>query len=73
MVSGWTSSTGVPANDARIRRGIAWLKSQQRASGRWFTPSQSWHTQNLIANAGTAYAVLALHACGEIPVPQGEK
>jgi len=64
---------GVPANDARIRRGIDWLKSQQRASGRWFTPSQSWHTQNLIANAGTAYAVLALHACGEIPVPQREK
>ena len=36
---------------------------------RWFTPSQAWHTHNLIANAGTAYAVLALHACGEIPGP----
>jgi squalene-hopene/tetraprenyl-beta-curcumene cyclase len=64
---------GVPAEDARLRCGIAWLKSQQRASGRWFTPSQSWHTQNLIANAGTAYAVLALRACGEIPVPQPAK
>lgn len=60
---------GVPADDARIRRGVAWLKSQQRESGRWFTPSQAWHTHNLIANAGTAYAVLALHACGEIPGP----
>ena len=58
---------GVPADDLRIRRGVAWLKSHQRESGRWFTPSQAWHTQNLIANAGTAYAVLALHACGEIP------
>jgi squalene-hopene/tetraprenyl-beta-curcumene cyclase len=61
---------GVPADDARIRRGVAWLKSQQRESGRWFTPSQAWHTHNLIANAGTAYAVLALHACGEIPGPR---
>src|SRR5262249_33652637 len=64
---------GVPANDARIRRGVAWLKSHQRESGRWFTPSQSWHTQNLIANAGTAFAVLALDACGEIPVPPRQK
>jgi squalene-hopene/tetraprenyl-beta-curcumene cyclase len=63
---------GVPADEARIRRGVAWLKSQQRASGRWFTPSQAWHTHNLIANAGTAYAVLALHACGEVPTPLRE-
>ncbi|MBI1917233.1 MAG: terpene cyclase/mutase family protein [Planctomycetes bacterium] len=61
---------GVPAADPRLRRGVAWLKSHQRESGRWFTPSQAWHTQHRIANAGTAFAVLALHACGEIPGPQ---
>lgn len=65
---------GAPANDPRIRRGVAWLKENQRESGRWFTPSQGWHTKHYIANAGTAYAVLALHACGEIPGPrQGAK
>lgn len=58
---------GVPADDPRIRRGVAWLKTHQRASGRWFTPSQGWHTEHLITNLGTAYAVMALHACGEIP------
>lgn len=58
---------GVPAGDACIRRGVTWLKEHQRASGRWFTPSQGWHTQHYISNAGTAYAILALHACGEIP------
>lgn len=63
---------GVLADDPKIRRGITWLKEHQRASGRWFTPSQGWHTQNYIANAGTAYAILALQACGEIPAP-GEK
>ncbi|MBC7855055.1 MAG: squalene--hopene cyclase [Pirellulaceae bacterium] len=61
---------GVPADDPGIRRGITWLKEHQRASGRWFTPSQSWHTQHYISNAGTAYAILALHACGEIPEPR---
>jgi squalene-hopene/tetraprenyl-beta-curcumene cyclase len=61
---------GVPAADPRLRRGVAWLKSHQRESGRWFTPSQGWHTQHRIANAGTAFAVLALHACGEIPGPR---
>jgi squalene-hopene/tetraprenyl-beta-curcumene cyclase len=61
---------GVPAGDHRVRRGVAWLKGHQRQSGRWFTPSQGWHTQHLIANAGTAFAVLALHACGEVPGPR---
>ncbi len=65
---------GVPAGHPRARRGVAWLKGHQRESGRWFTPSQGWHTQHRIANAGTAFAVMALHACGEIPGPrQGKK
>ena len=58
---------GVPATDPRLARGVGWLKANQRASGRWFTPSQAWHTKHLISNAGTSYAVLALQACGEIP------
>jgi len=57
---------GLPAEDARLQRAIEWLKRNQRESGRWYTPSQAWHTQNLISNAGTAYAVMALHCCGEV-------
>jgi len=64
---------GVPAGDARLQNGVAWLKKHQRHSGRWFTPSQAWHKQNLISNAGTAYCVLALQACGEIPVRRPEQ
>jgi squalene-hopene/tetraprenyl-beta-curcumene cyclase len=59
--------SGLPAADVRVQRGVAWLKGHQRESGRWFTPSQAWHKQHLISNAGTAYAVLALRACGEVP------
>lgn len=61
---------GMPTADERLQRGIAWLKTHQRASGRWFTPSQSWHSQNKISNAGTGYAVLSLFACGEVPGPE---
>jgi squalene-hopene/tetraprenyl-beta-curcumene cyclase len=64
---------GLPVDDARLQRGIAWLKDNQRESGRWFTPSQAWHKQNLISNAGTAYAVLALQASGEVPVRRPAK
>ncbi len=65
--------TGVPRDDGRIRRGVTWLKTHQRSSGRWFTPSQGWHSQHYISNCGTAYAILALHACGEIPDPTQAK
>jgi squalene-hopene/tetraprenyl-beta-curcumene cyclase len=57
---------GLKASDARLQRGLTWLKENQRESGRWFTPSQAAHTRHLISNAGTAYAVLALDACGEV-------
>ena len=55
---------GVPASNPAIERGVGWLKSHQRASGRWFTRSVNTDQNHYITHAGTAYAVLALHACG---------
>jgi squalene-hopene/tetraprenyl-beta-curcumene cyclase len=55
---------GVAADDPAIRRGVAWLRANQRASGRWFTRSLNNDKHHYITNAGTAYAVLALQACG---------
>jgi squalene-hopene/tetraprenyl-beta-curcumene cyclase len=55
---------GVPTTEEPIRRGVQWLKTNQRASGRWFTPSLNGNRNNVISNAGTAFAVLALRACG---------
>jgi squalene-hopene/tetraprenyl-beta-curcumene cyclase len=57
---------GIAANETRIQRAISWLKSNQRASGRWFVESLAGRPANLISNSGTAFAVLALDACGEI-------
>ena len=58
---------GIPANDARLQRGVDWLLANQRESGKWFTRSPVNECQNLISNVGSAYAVLALQACGELP------
>lgn len=60
------ASNQVPAGDARIRQGVDWLKSHQRASGGWYTRSPK-NRDALSSYVGTAYAVLALKACGEIP------
>jgi squalene-hopene/tetraprenyl-beta-curcumene cyclase len=56
--------TGMPADKEPIRRGVGWLKTNQRASGRWFTRSVNADRAHYITNAGTAYAVMALQACG---------
>ena len=66
-------TAGVPAGDPRIRKGIQWLKTHQRASGRWFTRSMDKDNQHYITHSGTAYAILALAACGETapPTPPG--
>ena len=56
---------GLPTKDDAIQRGVTWLKANQRASGRWFTRSVNADRAHYITNVGTAYAVMALHACGE--------
>jgi squalene-hopene/tetraprenyl-beta-curcumene cyclase len=55
---------GVAPTAEPLRRGVAWLKTHQRASGRWFTRSLNRDAGHYISNAGTAFAVMALHACG---------
>lgn len=56
---------GIAPEDPRIQKGITWLKTHQRASGRWFTRSMTRDHVHLLTNSGTAYAILALALCGE--------
>jgi squalene-hopene/tetraprenyl-beta-curcumene cyclase len=56
---------GVSAEEPPIQKGIAWLKSHQRASGRWFTRSMWKDSKHYITHAGTAYAILALASCDD--------
>ena len=55
--------TGVASRDSALVRGVDWLKTHQRTSGRWFTRSLNNDKFHYIANAGTGFAVLALRAC----------
>lgn len=56
---------GIPAADPALQKGIAWLKANQRESGRWFTRSLHSDSKHYITHAGTAFAVMALAACQE--------
>src|SRR5262249_8208619 len=54
---------GLPATDEKVQRGVKWLQTNQRASGRWYTRSLNNDKAHYITNAGTSFAVLALAAC----------
>lgn len=58
---------GVPATDARIQKGLAWLKSNQRVSGRWWTRSLNTDSWHFITYSGTAFPLLALQMCDALP------
>jgi squalene-hopene/tetraprenyl-beta-curcumene cyclase len=59
-------TAGVPKSDARVARGLSWLKSHQAATGAWLTSSvnkkrnPATHIGKFMSDAATAYAVLAL-------------
>jgi len=55
---------GVPVDDPRIQRAVAWLRTNQRASGRWWTRSLNRDRLHFITYSGTCYAMLALAKCG---------
>ncbi|HEY7327170.1 MAG TPA: prenyltransferase/squalene oxidase repeat-containing protein [Gemmataceae bacterium] len=56
---------GMSGKEDPIQRGVHWLRTNQRQSGRWFTRSLNTDGAHYISNAGTAFAVLALTACAE--------
>lgn len=57
---------GQPKDDARIAKGLAWLKRNQAATGAWRSVSvvkkrdPASHTGKFMSDAATAFAVLAL-------------
>lgn len=58
--------SGVPVEDERIQRGIAWLKKEQRVSGRWWMDSLYRGNYNYITYIATCQALKALALCGEL-------
>lgn len=64
--------SGVPASDERIQRGIAWLKKEQRVSGRWWMHSLYRGNYHYITYIATCQALKALALCGELPATGAE-
>jgi squalene-hopene/tetraprenyl-beta-curcumene cyclase len=60
---------GISPEEPRLQKAVLWLKTHQRASGCWFTRSP-YKNDEMSTYTGTAYAILALDACGEIPRPE---
>jgi squalene-hopene/tetraprenyl-beta-curcumene cyclase len=58
---------GVPAKDERIQRAIAWLKREQRISGRWWMHSLYRGNYHYITYIATCQALKALALCDELP------
>lgn len=52
--------TGTKPDDPALTKSLAWLRNNQRESGRWFTRSVNADHAHYITNAGTAYALMAL-------------
>jgi squalene-hopene/tetraprenyl-beta-curcumene cyclase len=55
--------SGMPATEEPLQRGVQWLKTHQRESGRWFTRSLYQDNEHFLTHAGTAMAVMALGEC----------
>jgi squalene-hopene/tetraprenyl-beta-curcumene cyclase len=64
--------SGVPASDPRLERGVAWLKAEQRVSGRWWMDSLYRGNYEFITYIATAKAMQALAMCGELPELAGQ-
>lgn len=60
--------SGVPADDPRIQKGIQWLLTHQRASGRWWTRSLNTDRWHFITYSGTFYPLQALKKCNVLPM-----
>jgi squalene-hopene/tetraprenyl-beta-curcumene cyclase len=58
--------SGVSADDPRLVSGVHWLKTNQRASGRWFTRSLHKDSRHFLTHAGTSMAILALSSCNAL-------
>lgn len=56
----------VPVADPRIQRGLAWLKREQRESGRWWMHSLYRGNYHYTTYIATIEALKALELCGEL-------
>jgi squalene-hopene/tetraprenyl-beta-curcumene cyclase len=64
-------AAGVRPDDARIRRAVGWLQEHQKEDGGWGEDPRSYDAEEWVGRgestaSQTAWALLALHAAGEV-------
>jgi squalene-hopene/tetraprenyl-beta-curcumene cyclase len=64
--------SGVPAKDKRLQKAVAWLKKEQRVSGRWWMHSLYRGNYHYITYIATCQALKALALCDELPAMGAE-
>ncbi len=57
----------IPAKDERVQKAVAWLKKEQRVSGRWWMHSLYRGNYHYITYIATCQALKALALCEELP------
>ncbi len=57
---------GISVSDPRVAKGLAWLKREQRESGRWWMHSLYRGNYHYITYIATVEAMKALDLCGEL-------
>jgi squalene-hopene/tetraprenyl-beta-curcumene cyclase len=57
---------GIPVSDPRVSQGLAWLKGEQRESGRWWMHSLYRGNYHYITYIATVEAMKAMDLCGEL-------
>jgi squalene-hopene/tetraprenyl-beta-curcumene cyclase len=63
----------VPVSDPRIQEGLAWLKREQRESGRWWMHSLYRGNYHYITYIATTEAMKAFNLCGELDAISAEE
>ncbi len=63
----------VPVSDPRIQEGLAWLKREQRESGRWWMHSLYRGNYHYITYIATTEAMKAFSLCGELDAIYAEE
>jgi squalene-hopene/tetraprenyl-beta-curcumene cyclase len=58
---------GMAPDAVEVRKAVAWLHANQRASGRWFSRSQRADTRHYLSNAATNMATMALRSASRVP------
>lgn len=60
--------SNVPASDPRVQRALAWLRREQRETGRWWMQSLYRGNYYYITYIATVQAMKAFDLCGELTV-----